>query len=64
MTDKKLRQAFQAALDMEPIMAAGFGNKDVLPARSGPLLPRAARGTRRSAPSSTTSTTRTRPGSS
>jgi len=27
MTQKKLRQAFQAALDMEPIMAAGFGNK-------------------------------------
>ena len=28
MTDRKLRQAFQAALDMEPIMAAGFGHKD------------------------------------
>ena len=28
MTNKKLRQAFQAALDMEPIMAAGFGNKE------------------------------------
>jgi peptide/nickel transport system substrate-binding protein len=27
MTSKKIRQAFQAALDMEPIMAAGFGNK-------------------------------------
>jgi peptide/nickel transport system substrate-binding protein len=27
MTNKKLRQAFQAALDMEPIMAAGFGHK-------------------------------------
>jgi peptide/nickel transport system substrate-binding protein len=27
MTDKRLRQAFQAALDMEPIMAAGFGHK-------------------------------------
>jgi len=27
MTDKRIRQAFQAALDMEPIMAAGFGNK-------------------------------------
>jgi peptide/nickel transport system substrate-binding protein len=27
MTDKRSRQAFQAALDMEPIMAAGFGNK-------------------------------------
>jgi peptide/nickel transport system substrate-binding protein len=28
MTDKRVRQAFQAALDMEPIMAAGFGHKD------------------------------------
>ena len=28
MTDKKMRQAFQAALDMEPIMIGGFGNKD------------------------------------
>src|SRR3989449_1913645 len=27
MTDKRIRQAFQAALDMESIMAAGFGNK-------------------------------------
>src|SRR2546428_502590 len=27
MTDKRIRQAFQAALDMEPVMAAGFGNK-------------------------------------
>jgi peptide/nickel transport system substrate-binding protein len=27
MTDKRIRQAFQAALDMEPIMAAGFGHK-------------------------------------
>ncbi|HEV8473351.1 MAG TPA: ABC transporter substrate-binding protein, partial [Methylomirabilota bacterium] len=27
MTDKRVRQAFQAALDMEPIMAAGWGNK-------------------------------------
>ena len=27
MTDKRLRQAIQAALDMEPIMAAGFGHK-------------------------------------
>src|SRR6185295_18232887 len=26
MADKRIRQAFQAALDMEPIMAAGFGN--------------------------------------
>lgn len=28
MTSKPLRQAVQAALDMEPIMAAGFGHKD------------------------------------
>jgi peptide/nickel transport system substrate-binding protein len=28
MTSKKLRQALQAALDMEPIMAAAVGNKD------------------------------------
>jgi peptide/nickel transport system substrate-binding protein len=28
LTDKRLRQAVQAALDMEPIMAAGFGHKD------------------------------------
>src|SRR4030095_1616667 len=28
MTNKKLRQAFQSALDMEPIMSAGFGNKE------------------------------------
>jgi peptide/nickel transport system substrate-binding protein len=27
MTDKRLRQALQAALDMEPIMAAAFGDK-------------------------------------
>ena len=27
MTDKKVRQAFQAALDMEPIMIGGFGHK-------------------------------------
>ncbi|OLC15932.1 MAG: hypothetical protein AUH29_06560 [Candidatus Rokubacteria bacterium 13_1_40CM_69_27] len=27
MTDKRIRQAFQAALDMEPIMAAGFGHR-------------------------------------
>src|SRR5437867_526158 len=28
MTSKKIRQAFQAALDMEPIMAAAIGNRD------------------------------------
>jgi peptide/nickel transport system substrate-binding protein len=27
MTDKRIRQAFQAALDMEPILSAGFGNR-------------------------------------
>jgi peptide/nickel transport system substrate-binding protein len=27
LTNKKLRQAIQAALDMEPILAAGYGNK-------------------------------------
>jgi peptide/nickel transport system substrate-binding protein len=27
MTDKKVRQAFQAALEMEPIMIGGFGSK-------------------------------------
>jgi peptide/nickel transport system substrate-binding protein len=27
MAERRIRQAFQAALDMEPIMAAGFGNK-------------------------------------
>ena len=27
MTDKRIRQAVQAALDMEPIMAAGFGDR-------------------------------------
>jgi len=28
MTSKKMRQAFQAALDMEPIMAGAMGHKD------------------------------------
>jgi len=36
MTSKPLRQAVQAALDMEPIMAAGFGHKDFY--RLGPAL--------------------------
>jgi peptide/nickel transport system substrate-binding protein len=27
MTDRRIRQAMQAALDMEPILGAGFGNK-------------------------------------
>jgi len=30
MTNKKMRQALQATLDMEPIMAAGFGHKDFI----------------------------------
>jgi peptide/nickel transport system substrate-binding protein len=36
MTSKPLRQAVQAALDMEPIMIAGFGHKDFY--RLGPSL--------------------------
>jgi peptide/nickel transport system substrate-binding protein len=28
MSQKKIRQAFQAALDMEPILVAGFGSRD------------------------------------
>jgi peptide/nickel transport system substrate-binding protein len=36
MTSKPLRQAVQAALDMEPIMAGGFGHKDFY--RLGPAL--------------------------
>jgi len=36
MTSKPLRQAVQAALDMEPILAAGFGHKDFY--RLGPAL--------------------------
>jgi len=36
MTSKPLRQAVQAALDMEPIMIAGFGHKDFY--RLGPAL--------------------------
>jgi peptide/nickel transport system substrate-binding protein len=36
MTSKPLRQAIQAALDMEPVMAAGFGHKDFY--RLGPAL--------------------------
>ncbi len=39
MTDKRLRQAFQAALDMEPIMAAGFGHKDFYRLDAGLLYP-------------------------
>ena len=36
MTSKPLRQAVQAGLDMEPIMAGGFGHKDFY--RLGPAL--------------------------
>ena len=51
---KTIRQAFQAALDMEPIMAAGFGNKAFyrLDARSS--SPSSRRGTPRRAASCTT----------
>ena len=46
MTSKKIRQAFQAALDMEPIMAAGFGNKDFYRLDGAVFFPEQARGTR------------------
>ncbi|MBI1736224.1 MAG: ABC transporter substrate-binding protein [Candidatus Rokubacteria bacterium] len=39
MTDKRIRQAFQAALDMEPIMAAGFGHKDFYRLDPGLMYP-------------------------
>jgi peptide/nickel transport system substrate-binding protein len=39
MTDKRLRQAVQAALDMEPIMAAGFGHKDFYRLDPGLMYP-------------------------
>jgi peptide/nickel transport system substrate-binding protein len=38
MTDKRIRQAMQAALDMEPILAAGFGNKAFYRADPGLLF--------------------------
>src|SRR5262249_35781999 len=38
MTSKPLRQAVQAALDMEPILAAGFGHKDFYRLRPGPFF--------------------------
>ena len=41
-SQKKLRQAFQAALDMEPILVAGFGFARVLPARPRRSSSRAA----------------------
>ena len=43
MTNKKIRQAFQAALDMEPIMAAGFGNKDFYRLDPAPCSSRSSR---------------------
>ncbi|MBI2217638.1 MAG: ABC transporter substrate-binding protein [Candidatus Rokubacteria bacterium] len=39
MTDRRLRQAFQAVLDMEPIMAAGFGHKDFYRLDGGLMYP-------------------------
>jgi peptide/nickel transport system substrate-binding protein len=39
MTQKKLRQAVQAALDMEPIMSAGFGNKEFYRLDAGLFYP-------------------------
>jgi peptide/nickel transport system substrate-binding protein len=39
MTDKRLRQAVQAALDMESIMAAGFGHKDFYRLDPGLMYP-------------------------
>ena len=62
MTDQRLRQAVQAALDVEPMMLAGVGHKDFYRVDPGPLLPGAGRGTRRPARRSTTSATRTRRG--
>jgi len=42
MTNKKLRQAFQAALDMEPIMLAGFGSKEFYRLDPGLFFPEQA----------------------
>lgn len=39
MTDKRLRQAVQAALDMEAIMAAGFGHKEFYRLDPGLMYP-------------------------
>jgi len=39
MTSKKIRQAFQAALDMEPIMGAAMGNKDFYRLDGGLFFP-------------------------
>ena len=42
MTSKKIRQAFQAALDMEPIMGAAMGNKDFYRLDGGLFFPEQA----------------------
>ena len=42
MANKKLRQAFQAALDMEPIMGAAMGNKDFYRLDGGIAFPEQA----------------------
>jgi peptide/nickel transport system substrate-binding protein len=39
MTDKRVRQAMQAALDLETIMAAGFGHKDFYRLDPGLMYP-------------------------
>src|SRR5262249_41176342 len=39
MANKKIRQAFQAARDMDPIMSAGFGNKDFYRLDAGLFYP-------------------------
>ena len=64
MTNQKLRQAIQAAIDVEPVMKGAVGNP--LFYRLDPGLSFRSRrpGTRRSASRATTSTTRKRPGSS
>jgi peptide/nickel transport system substrate-binding protein len=42
MANKKLRQAFQAVLDMEPIMGAAMGNKDFYRLDGGVFFPEQA----------------------
>jgi peptide/nickel transport system substrate-binding protein len=42
MASKKIRQAFQAALDMEPIMGAAMGNKDFYRLDGGLFFPEQA----------------------
>ena len=64
MTNVKLRQAVQAAIDIEPVMRAAVGTR--CSTGSTPGWPSRSRrpGTRRPAATPTTSGTRTRPGSS